>query len=828
MENNINKISTKVPFKVSARTAKLIGLENFSTEEGAIVELVKNTYDADATNCIIIFDLKFKKEKSTNDEGAKEKFDKENSMIYVIDNGIGMNDKTIQNQWMTIGTDNKLYEHTTKAGRVKTGAKGIGRFALNRLGMFTNMLTLPDQLELNETESIKNQEKIGFDWTVDWKEFDKVGATVTDVQAVLTSKENTNIKQEFSGRFSSFKKVQEAIEEINFECGTVIEITELNDEWSDDKLKKLFGNLEMLLPPEEQNDFKIDFFLLNNLEEFGTVKRAFYDDYDYKVKAAYNTINGKKLKVEITRNELDVDALENRYIEVFQSDMMKNSPFRLKDFKQKEIQFELAIEKLVSEKVDKDLLERIGKFDFSFYFLKNTISDDKDDGDLKKYPYKGINSANRKSWLKKFGGIKIFRDDFRIRPYGENGDDWLRLGERQAQSPGGAGQRLGGYRIGPNQIAGTVKISRIHNAYFQDKSGREGIIENDEFELFKNILIEIIGLFEKDRNIIMHNLFKLYSNRKKEEEKIRKAKEDAEKVKKEKEEREDKSKNDKNNEDTATKPADSYENMAEAFLILEKENEKKDEELRLLRSYASVGLIISSFAHEVKSLRARLIPRTKFLIKELRNHLNEKELESKVDRDDNPFYMIDLMSEEDFKLKHWLDYSLNTLKQDKRERTNLDFTEYFEKFKANWSKALKQRNINIELHKLDDHVCNIRAFEVNMDSIFNNLISNSVNALYGFNKEEKRIEIKWKKKENDVEIFFSDNGRGLDEKYKNNPEEIFNLNESSKTDNKGNRIGTGLGLYIVKSIIEEYNNSSISIIKIDEGLTFKMTFKARK
>ena len=42
-----------------------------------------------------------------------------------------------------------------------------------------------------------------------------------------------------------------------------------------------------------------------------------------------------------------------------------------------------------------------------FYFLKNTISDDKGDGDLKKYPYKNINSANRKSWLKKFGGIKL-------------------------------------------------------------------------------------------------------------------------------------------------------------------------------------------------------------------------------------------------------------------------------------------------------------------------------------------------------------------------------------------------------------------------------------
>ena len=148
--------TTKIPFKVSARTAKLIGLENFSTEEGAVIELVKNTYDADASKCILIFDLKIKKEKVINDEGVEieiEKFEKDNSCIYIIDNGIGMYDKIIQNQWMTIGTDDKLYEHTSEGGRIKTGAKGIGRFALNRLGMLTNMTSLPSVLEVDEVNT---------------------------------------------------------------------------------------------------------------------------------------------------------------------------------------------------------------------------------------------------------------------------------------------------------------------------------------------------------------------------------------------------------------------------------------------------------------------------------------------------------------------------------------------------------------------------------------------------------------------------------------------------------------------------------------------------
>jgi Signal transduction histidine kinase involved in nitrogen fixation and metabolism regulation len=115
-----------------------------------------------------------------------------------------------------------------------------------------------------------------------------------------------------------------------------------------------------------------------------------------------------------------------------------------------------------------------------------------------------------------------------------------------------------------------------------------------------------------------------------------------------------------------------------------------------------------------------------------------------------------------------------------------------------------------------------------MDSIFNNLLSNSINALYGFNKDSKKIVISWKKIDDRIEIIFSDNGKGLDSQYINNPEEIFNLNESSRKDKKGNVVGTGLGLYIVKSIIEEHNDSSISILNSQNGLSIKINFKTRK
>ncbi|EPB3625391.1 TPA: sensor histidine kinase [Acinetobacter baumannii] len=833
--------SIKIPFKVAARTAKLIGLENFSTEEGAIIELVKNTYDADSENCIVVFDLKNKKEELIDKEGkisVIESLDKENSCIYIIDNGEGMNDFIIKNQWMTIGTANKLENHLTKKGRVKTGAKGIGRFALNRLGIITNLSSLPLILEVNDsmlenmenfeynqyTKIIPNTNKVSFDWNVNWQDFDKKNATVSDIKATLISKEKQNLKEDLLIKFSKYEEINTVLKNISFESGTIIEIKKLNDEWNLDKLKKLFDNLEMLLPPEEQRDFNIHFFLLGDLKEFGAVSGAYYDDYDYKVIAKYNYYGNKVLNIEMVRNELDVQSLENDYYEVFSQELMSNAPYQLEDFKKTKIEFELPIEKLISNKVNNDLLERIGKFDFTFYYLKNSISDDNDGDNGKKYPYKIFTSATRKSWLKKFGGVKIFRDDFRIRPYGENGDDWLRLGERQAQSPGGAGQRLGGFRIRPNQIAGTINISRIHNLSFQDKSGREGLIENDEFELFKNIIKEIISVFEKDRNTIMYSLSELYKKKNKEAEKLIKGKETAIRIKNKTVQNFQQEKFNIDNDENDKFFSKDEENMADAILIYEKESEKKDEELRLLRSLASVGLIVSSFAHELHNLKNRLIPRTKFLEKELNKYLDKSSFENKP-KYINPFYMLDLIQQEDLKLQHWLVYSLNTLKRDKRERKNIDLNKYFTDFKSIWKNALEDREIILEINLPDDKKCNVKAFEVDLDCIFNNLLSNSLNALKGVINIERIIKVSCLHVNENIVIEFSDNGKGLDEKYIDDPNQIFNLFESSKVDQHGNIVGTGLGLSIVKTIISEYNSASIEIIHFTNGLSFRIIFK---
>ncbi len=215
----------QIPFNVSARTALLIGRENIANSKGAIIELVKNCYDADSDFSIIVIDTIYEQaplslsefeidtlksshsldieaikpfyEKSSDKYELKNNLDKSlldqiNSIflnlnsIYIIDNGEGMNHDIIQNNWMTIGTDNKLETDTTRKERIKSGAKGIGRFALDKLGKKCELLSLAhSSLNGNNTNCVY--------WSVDWSKFEEKNTTINEVNATIETFSNTNI-----------------------------------------------------------------------------------------------------------------------------------------------------------------------------------------------------------------------------------------------------------------------------------------------------------------------------------------------------------------------------------------------------------------------------------------------------------------------------------------------------------------------------------------------------------------------------------------------------------------------------------------------------------
>ena len=766
----------KVPFTVSARTAMLIGQENFSNPEGAIVELVKNAYDADSPYCYILFDLSVPETKS----------------LYIVDSGCGMTMETIEACWMRIGTDDKLLNAYSPIGRVKSGAKGIGRFALNRLGERAQMLT-------------RKADNPALLWSVDWNAFTKPGINVNDITAEIEEISVDIINDELARINELFK-----IDIPSFSTGTILKATSLSDDWSENQLEHLFNSLQDVIPPFNIPAFKI-VMKVRGTDAYGVVDIVPFDDYDYKVSAHYGLKDGEwLLDVDITRNELDVNRLKTDYSALFLRDDMTSFPYRLQDFEQGTFRLTMPLSKL---KLDNDKRlslheSALGSFQFDFYFVKSSISDNKGEGDESKYPYRISQSSTRRSWLKRNAGVKIYRDKFRVRPYGENGDDWLHLGDRYSANPIGAGQRLGGYHIRQNQIVGAIEISRIDNPLLQDKSGREGLQENVIVDLFKDVLLGIINLMEIDRNTVMYNLSQMYDS----VHPKGRAKTEADAA-----------------IQTNVVSPENYEKVKEGYKALTQEIEERESELRLMRNLASTGLVITSFAHELRNIAILSKTRSEDIRAAIENVISEKEVERKgLSIYENPFCLVDDLKDQDQNIRSWLEFSINSINQDKRKRLTFTLDDYFTHFDLTWRNVLQELNIGLEITGFTP-LMKIKAFSIDLDTIFNNLISNSIYAI----KERKNttnrwIRIKGVMKDADIQIFFEDTGTGLSEEYKETPSQIFNAFESSKRDEEGNKTGTGLGLYIAKTTLAEYRNSSISIYEPKEqGFGLCVTFRKK-
>ena len=355
----------KIPFKVSARTARLIGRENIASAKGAIIELVKNGYDADSPLSLIYFNL-------------------EKDCLYIIDAGEGMTQTIIEDYWMTIGTDNKANDYFTKTGRVKAGAKGIGRFALDKLGDRCEMTTKFD------TKKYKtNDGNVAYIWKVNWKEFDDTDSKVIeDITADLEFKKAFNLKEYILDEIDD-KRVQEVIKRYSFDNGTILKITELRDNWEDFYVSQVFDDLEVLVPPKEESGFELFLFSKEEKSKYGEILGSVCDDYDYKLVAKAD--ENQNIKITIYRNEYDVETIP---LDFFNRKIMREPNYQLKDFEKGNWSTKKTFSELLAgfKEIDKEnTFEKIGQFSFTFYFMKRSYSDIK----LEKFYYNKFNPQDR-------------------------------------------------------------------------------------------------------------------------------------------------------------------------------------------------------------------------------------------------------------------------------------------------------------------------------------------------------------------------------------------------------------------------------------------------
>lgn len=325
----------------------------------------------------------------------------------------------------------------------------------------------------------------------------------------------------------------------------------------------------------------------------------------------------------------------------------------------------------------------------------------------------------------------------------------------------------------------TVFISRINNASILDKSSREGIIENESFKLLKDALIRIISILEKDRAYIARS-FKIYDDRVNHKEKT---KQEGSQIAKSVLS----GKKDKNYKAQKEK----MESLAKTVQYFEEEREELTTELKLLRALATNGLITTSIVHDLKSINALLVNRVEPMRMAIEN--DNKML---IERNLNDLYKNDQF------LKSWITVVTNQSKKDKRKRLKKNIYDTIEKIVNVLQPILVQKKVQVELIK-DEQNAERRIFESDFESIFYNLIINSIEAFSKSSTKNRKIRIELKTNENLV-VNYLDNGDGLDNKFKN-PYEIFTLGSTSKYDQFGNVIGTGLGMYIIASTVREYN-----------------------
>ena len=752
----------RIPFNVSAKTARLIGRENVSNLEGALIELIKNTYDADAKKCVVYY------ESSTD-------------RLFIIDNGIGMNKEVIINNWMTIGNSTKKESVFTKSGRVNTGEKGIGRFALDRISEKCTMLTA------------SKEER--FEWLVNWENFDS-SEMITDTYAELNDI-SENIPEFLSDLGNEF--VCDMLKSDFTGTGTCFVLENLRDQWNEVLIERVTSSLQKLLPPMENNVFELFFFLQDTKTEDARILPDLLNEYDYKLHFEVNDFG--KCTIQIHRNEFFFGAQFEK--------IMKKADFSDEDreyFNDKLIIKEGSIYDFLPG-VEGEI--NIGPFSGDIYFYKLVLQSDNQE----KYFYK--NFITRRTNFKELSGIKIYRDDFLVRPYGiygTTGYDWLDLSTRKAESPAAVSHKSGSWRVQANQICGQIRISRL-NDNLPDKSSREGIVETKEFKLFRELVVNFIEKLEEDRQYVIRKLDQLYKSAAKGEQALKIAKEELNKYKKEEGEKEQ---DNKGNEVDSEKKQ-SYENFHKAISYQEERIQDLQEEMGLLRTLATTGIVVNTYIHEIKALTTQLnvgVKEAYACLEEDNDVLSaKKELKKlRVLKD---------------KFNSWFKVTIDAVEMDKRKRKKENIGNIIQRSISKWKNV---QNNKIEYVYVENEEIEIRCFPFDFETIVSNLVTNSSTIFKNHKVEKPMIKIEIGRKEEKFYIKYSDNGPGLCDAFKREPQKILKYGVTDRRNANGEIVGTGMGLWIVDSIIQNYKGhiDLMKNIEKETGFFMDLFFEGRE
>lgn len=424
----------QLPFRPKARILQLLGEELIGSSRLAVFELVKNAYDADASRVDVYL----------------EKIRSQNPQIVVEDDGDGMSLETIRDIWLVPAHEHRGVQRRelrrTAKNRLPLGEKGLGRFAVHKLG---------DRITLITRAKGRRECVVEINWqTIIDQPF------LSDANVLVTEREPELFTD---GR-----------------TGTRITISALKDRtWTRGDARRLLRQITSISSPfaERSDEFVATLHIpeypewLANVPDMGSLLERAPWHFRFTLDRGVFTWSYEFRGVPGLKVERRVETASDRPLQIVQRKLFDD--------------FGVPLPRGISEKLvaTEEMTAGVGpvKGEFFVYDRDRDIIGRLGDSQL------------IQNILDEQGGVRVYRDGIRVYNYGEPGDDWLGLDLRRVNTPT--------RNVSRNIILGYIDLSLEHSHALVEKTNREGFVESAAFERFRAIVLGALVTFEIERKI---------------------------------------------------------------------------------------------------------------------------------------------------------------------------------------------------------------------------------------------------------------------------------------------------------------------------------------
>lgn len=512
-----------------------------------------------------------------------------------------------------------------------------------------------------------------------------------------SGEENYKLLEELKGR-------ETRTEKDNKITGMVLVLERLRDNWCQKDIDKLQKELRLLVAPEfiEKDPFYIDLVA---------------DQFNIPEEMSVNDI----LRMRYAKLDASITDEGKKSVIFYQDD----------DGNHKEI----------TDQYEFPLL--CGDISFElYYFLRDAVH-------MKNETY-DYRFALR--ILDTYCGIKIYRDNFRVKPYGETGNDWLELDKDKVKD-------THGYRVGNNQTVGVIKISDATNPFLIDATNREGIIENQAYEQLKEFVFRCINIISEIRREAFE---KSKSELEKAKEAKKKHQQKEEKYRREQDKRFQDTMNLMKNGASVKVVQSAFEQWKQDEERYQKEKEEQYEqtesayqkvldyqenELSMYKNLATLGILTGNFGHETQDIISRI-----------GNSIAYFEALTPTIENRHFGNITGIMKSDFARIEGYSSMIVEFLRKHKRGvKENLDFGVVLNDICNLYIGMLLEFKIDFSWNSQNEICFTMR--QIDLESIIINMITNAFEQLKG--KPQRAIHIQFSQDDENIYLEFEDSGNGV-------------------------------------------------------------------